>query len=608
MSTGLAGMPASPGIVDGQVHLLRWEVPDVRHRIISDEAIPEEIKRFHQALAKARERLQHVRARAEKHAGPEEAAIFDVQVSILEDGELLRQVEELIHQNLGAEKAFDLVLFEWRQQFAAHARPMLRERVGDLIDVHIRVLSILLGLPDHDPVDLPKGSNKILVTHDLTPSLTVQLDREAIIGIATDAGTRTSHVAILARSLGLPAVVGLRDATERLDGTEYAILDGTSGVLVINPSPAQLATYREQRAREAAEVIELQAMASADSVTLDGHWVTLRANVDLPEEAEFAAHSGAEGVGLMRTEFLVVGRATMPDEEEQYRAYRHVVEAFGGRPVVIRTFDVGGDKLPIGGYPTDPNPFLGWRAIRMCLDEPELFKTQLRALLRAAMHGDVRIMLPLIITLDEVRQARHLLDEAAKELDARGVEYRHELPLGVMVETPAAALSIHTLVDDVSFFSIGTNDLVQYTLAVDRGSANLASRFTPLHPAVLTLIKRIVDVGVAHHLEVAVCGEMASQPLMAFALIGLGVRSLSVAGRAVPLVKRIVRGVSVAVAAEAANAALESKTAREAEGELRRRLLSAFGDAPFLRDGLPGFVDGNIFEGSGGLKASSARE
>jgi phosphotransferase system enzyme I (PtsI) len=605
---GLAGMPASPGIVDGPVHLLRWEVPDVRHRIIPDEAIPGEIKRFHHALTQAAERLRQVRARAEKHAGPEEAAIFDVQLSILEDAELIRQVEELVQQNLGAEKAFDLVLIEWRQQFAGHARPLVRERVGDLIDVHIRVLSILLGLPDHDPVDLPKGSNKILVTHDLTPSLTVQLDREAIIGIATDAGTRTSHVAILARSLGLPAVVGLRDATERLVGNEHVILDGTQGVLVIDPTPAQLAKYRERRARETAESAELQSLATAESVTLDGHWVTLRANVDLPEEAEYAAHSGAEGVGLMRTEFLVVGRATMPDEEEQYRAYKHVVEAFGGRPVVIRTFDVGGDKLPIGGYPTDPNPFLGWRAIRMCLDEPVLFKTQLRALLRAAMHGDVRIMLPLVITLDEVRQARHLLSEAAAELDERGVEYRHELPLGVMVETPAAALSIHTLIDDVSFFSIGTNDLVQYTLAVDRGSASLASRFTPLHPAVLTLIKRIVDVAVAHHMEVAVCGEMASQPLMAFALIGLGVRSLSVAGRAVPLVKRVVRGVSVAVAAEAANAALESKTAREAEGELRRRLLSAFGDAPFLRDGLPGFVDGNIFEASGGSKPSSARE
>jgi phosphotransferase system enzyme I (PtsI) len=608
VAKGIAGVPASPGIVDGLVHLLRWEVPDVRHRIIPDEAIRGEIKRFHDALNEASERLRHVRARAEKNAGPEEAAIFDVQLSILEDGELVRQVEELITQNLGAEKAFDLVLFEWRQQFASHARPLLRERVGDLIDVHIRVLSILLGLPDHDPVGLPKGSNRILVTHDLTPSLTVQLDREAIIGIATDAGTRTSHVAILARSLGLPAVVGLRDATELLVGNEHVILDGTSGILIVDPTPGQIKKYRERRAVEALEDKELQALSAADSVTLDGHWVTLRANVDLPEEADFASHSGAEGVGLMRTEFLVVGRATMPDEEEQYRAYKHVVEAFGGRPVVIRTFDVGGDKLPIGAYPTDPNPFLGWRAIRMCLDEPELFKTQLRALLRAAMHGDVRIMFPLIITLDEVLQAKELLNEAARELDARGVQYRHDLPLGVMVETPAAALSVHTLVDDVSFLSIGTNDLVQYTLAVDRGSANLASRFTPLHPAVLTLIKRIVDVGAAHRLEVAVCGEMASQPLMAFALIGLGVRCLSVAGRAVPLVKRIVRGVSVAVAAEAANAALESRTAREAEGELRRRLMTAFGDAPFLRDGLPRFDEGNIFEGSGGLKTSSGHE
>jgi phosphotransferase system enzyme I (PtsI) len=600
MPGGIAGMPASPGIVDGPVHLLRWEVPDVRHRNIPDEAIPAEIERLHAAIEKAKDRLRHVRERAEKYAGPEEAAIFDVQLTILEDTELLRQVEELVQQNIGAEKAFDLVLFEWRQEFAGHSRPMIRERVGDLIDVQIRVLSILLGLPDHDPVDLPKGANKILVTHDLTPSLTVQLDREAIIGIATDAGTRTSHVAILARSLGLPAVVGLRDATERLDGTEHVILDGTSGVLIVNPSAAQLTKYRERRAREDADAIELQLLATADSVTLDGHWVTLRANVDLPEEAEYAARSGAEGVGLMRTEFLVVGRATMPDEEEQYQAYKHVVEAFGGRPVVIRTFDVGGDKLPVGGFASDANPFLGWRAIRMCLDEPKIFKTQLRALLRAAMHGDVRIMFPLIITLDEVQQAKHLLNEAAAELDARGVEYRHNLPLGVMVETPAAALCADTLVKDVSFFSIGTNDLVQYTLAVDRGSAALAARFTPLHPAVLKLIKRIVDVGCEHRLEVAVCGEMASQPLMAFALIGLGVRSLSVAGRSVPLVKRVVRGVSVTVAEQAANAALASRTARESEGELRRGLLDAFGDAPFLRDGLLGSFDGNIFEGSGG--------
>ena len=596
----LVGMPASPGIVIGPVHLLLWEVPEVPHRIVPDEGIPREIERLHEAIATAKARLQQVKTRAERHAGAEEAGIFEVQVMILSDEELIGSVESLIKQNLGAEKAFDLVLIEWRQNFARHTQPTIRERVGDLTDVHIRVLSILLGLPDHDPVDLPKGSNAILVTHDLTPSLTVQLDRDTISAIATDAGTRTSHVAILARSLGLPAVVGLRDATHRLHGGENIILDGSAGVIITEPTPAQIEAYSDRAMREIANTAEMQALAGAEPVTVDGVRITLRANVDLPEEAEAAAHSGAEGVGLMRTEFLVVGRATMPDEEEQYKAYTKVVKAFGDHPIVIRTFDVGGDKLPVGGFPTEANPFLGWRAIRMCLDEPEIFKTQLRALLRAAMHGDVRIMLPLVVTVDEVRQARRLLEAAAAELDARGVEYRHDLPLGVMVETPAAAVGADTLIGEVAFFSIGTNDLVQYTLAVDRGNANLAGRFTPLHPAVLRLISRTVEVGHANGLEVSVCGEMASQPIMAFALIGLGVRQLSVAARSVPLVKAIVRGVSAQVAAEAAQAALATRTARDSERELRSRLLAAFGDADFLRDGLPEFVDGNTFEGTSG--------
>ena len=593
-------MPASPGIVIGPVHLLLWEVPEVPHRIVPDEAIPAEVGRLHDAIEKAKARLQQVKVRAERHAGSEEAAIFEVQLMILSDGELISSVENLIKQNLSAEKAFDLVLIEWRQNFARHTAASLRERVGDLTDVHIRVLSILLGLPDHDPVDLPKGSNAILVTHDLTPSLTVQLDRDAISAIATDAGTRTSHVAILARSLGLPAVVGLRDATTRVTGGQNVILDGSSGVIILDPTNDQVEAYSDRARRELATTAELQALSLAEPVTLDGVRITLRANVDLPEEADAAAHSGAEGVGLMRTEFLIVGRATMPDEEEQYKAYTRVVKAFGDHPIVIRTFDIGGDKLPVGGFPSEPNPFLGWRAIRMCLDEPEIFKTQLRALLRAAMHGDVRIMLPLVVTVDEVRQARRLLEAAAAELDARGVDYRHDLPLGVMVETPAAALGADTLIGEVAFFSIGTNDLVQYTLAVDRGNANLASRFTPLHPAVLRLIRRTVDVGAEHGLDVSVCGEMASQPIMAFALIGLGVRSLSVAARSVPLVKAIVRGVSAQIAAEAAQAALGTKTARDSERELRSRLLNAFGDADFLRDGLPEFVDGNTFEGISG--------
>jgi phosphoenolpyruvate-protein phosphotransferase (PTS system enzyme I) len=596
----LAGIPASPGIVVGPVHLLLWEVPDVRHRIISDEAIPDEVLRFQAAVRGAQERLRQVRNRAEAHAGPEEAAIFDVQLSMLDDRELISATESLIRQNLAAEKAFDIVMLEWRQHFARHSHPMLRERVGDLTDVHIRVLSVLLGLPDHDPVDLPKGADAIVVTHDLTPSLTVQFDRAAISAIATDAGTRTSHVAILARSLNLPAIVGLRDATKRLKGGEQAILDGTSGALIIDPTPEQINAYRGRAVREAVDNAELERLATAEPITVDGVRIILRANVDLPDEAEQAARSGADGVGLMRTEFLVVGRANMPDEEEQFKAYLRVVRAFDSHPVIIRTFDLGGDKLPFGGYPTEPNPFLGWRAIRMCLDEPELFKTQLRALLRAGLHGDVRIMLPLIVTVDEVRQARHLLAEAARELDERGVDYRHDLPLGVMIETPAASVAADTLLDDVDFFSIGTNDLVQYTLAVDRGNANLASRFTPLHPAVLRLIHRTLEVGQMRGLDVCVCGEMASQPLMAFALIGLGVRQLSVAARSVPIVKRILRGVSASVAADAAEAALAAQTARAAEEELRERLTAAFPDASFLRDGLPTGLNGNSFEGFGG--------
>jgi phosphotransferase system enzyme I (PtsI) len=584
----IRGIPASPGIVVGHVHLLRWEVPDVRHRIVPDEGIPAEIERFHAARARAGERLRQLRTRVEASAGPEEAAIFDVQLSILDDEELSRGVTELIRQNLGAEKAFDVVMLEWRNRFARHSAPMLRERVGDLTDVHIRVLSLLLDLPDHDPVALPPGANAILVTHDLTPSLTVQLDRDSISAIATDAGTRTAHVAILARSLGLPAVVGLRTATTELQGGERVVLDGGTGMLAINPTDEEIAAYHERQREEELAEAALSELAALEAVTLDGVRVTLRANVDIPEDAEAAARSGAQGVGLMRTEFLVVGRPNMPDEDEQYRAYRRVLEAFEGDPVIIRTFDIGGDKLPIGGYPTEPNPFLGWRAIRMCLDQPEMFRVQLRALLRASMHGNLRIMLPLIVTLDEVLASKRLIEEASAELTARGVAHRTDVPLGVMIETPAAAVAADTLIQHVDFFSIGTNDLVQYTLAVDRGNANLAPRYTPLHPAVLRLIRRTVEVAAEGGIDVAVCGEMASQPLMAFALLGLGVRQMSVAPRSVPLVKRIVRSVTAAHAEVAAAAALRAQTAELARHELAHRLAAVVGDAPYLYDGLPG--------------------
>ena len=578
MPTPIHGVSASPGIVVGSAHLLFWEVPEVRSRVIEEHEIESEVARFRSVVETAIERLRAIKERAERKAGAAEAAIFDVQVAILMDVELCTRVETLIRQSLAAERAFDLVLVEWREHFGRSTNPMMRERVGDITDVHIRVVSLLLNLPDHDPVDLEPGSNAILVTHDLTPSLTIQLDRRAIAGIATDAGTRTSHVAILARSLGLPAVVGLIDATSRLKSGDRVILDGTNGMLIPRPTAAVLAQFAERAEREKAAQLELSSLAGLDAVMTDGVRVTLLANVDLPDEAAPAAASGAEGVGLMRTEFLVLGRTAMPTEDEQVDAYVKVIKAFGDRPVVIRTYDVGGDKLPIGGFPHEANPFLGWRAIRMCLDEPELFKVQLRALLRAAVHGDVRILLPLVVSVEEVRQARFLLQEAASELRKRGVEFREAVPLGVMIETPAAAMSADSFVGEVSFFSIGTIDLVQYTLAVDRGNASLVTRFTPLHPAVLRLIARSVEVGHRGGLDVGVCGEMASQPLMAYALLGLGIRTLSVAAPGIPVLKRIVRGVSSTAAAAAAQAALGADTPREAEQILRQSLADELGE------------------------------
>jgi phosphoenolpyruvate-protein phosphotransferase (PTS system enzyme I) len=579
MELRLEGTPASPGIVVGPVHLLRWEVPEVPHRVIADEEVDQEIERFRGAVEKARERLRYVHDHAERHAGAEEAAIFEAQLMILDDAELHTRVEQLITQNIGAARAFDLTMLEWRQIFSRHANPWMRERVGDITDIQIRVLSLLLDLPDHDPVDVPKGTGAILVTHDLTPSLTVQLDREAIAGIATDEGTRTSHVAILARSLGLPAVVGLRVATARLQGGEQAILDGKAGALIIRPSKTDLRDYRTRAKRDAVLDAELATMAGAEPVTLDGTRLTIRANVDLPEEAALAASSGADGVGLMRTESLVLGRTGMPDEDEQYRAYKAVVDAFRGQPVVIRTFDIGGDKLPVGGFPSEPNPFLGWRAIRVCLDQPEIFMPQLRALLRAAADGDVRILLPLVVSVDEVRRAREMLAEAAADLVRRGVAHRSDVKVGVMIETPASVISADSFVGEASFFSIGTNDLVQYTLAVDRGNANLSDRFTPLHPAVLRLIRHTVQVADAHGIELTICGEMGSNPLTAFALLGLGIRQLSVGPRAVARVKRMLRGVHLSAAQEAVELALVAGTAARSEGILKQRLESELGGA-----------------------------
>ena len=484
-----------------------------------------------------------MRERAERHAG--RAGGGDLRRADLDPRgpDLTGRVEALIRQNLAAETAFDVVMLEWREHFARRRTSMMRERVGDLTDVHIRVLSLLLDLPDHDPVDLPKGANAILVTHDLTPSLTVQLDREASPAIATDAGTRTSHVAILARSLGLPAVVGLRTRRGACASGETVILDGTPGVLVSPDARRDRRGARERAERKSRGRSELRGSRDPSRSRPTACASTLRANVDLPDEAALRRRERRRGRG---PDAHRVPRRRPRDDAGRGRAVPGLQErhrsASPAQPVVIRTFDIGGDKLPVGGYPHEPNPFLGWRAIRMCLDEPEIFRTQLRALLRAAVHGDVRIMLPLVVTVDEVREARSCSSErrgargARRRAPRRRAARRHDRDAGGRGRRD-------TFANEVAFFSIGTNDLVQYTLAVDRGNARLAARFTPLHPAVLRLIHRARSRSAARtDLDVSVCGEMASQPLMAFALIGLGLRTLSVAPRSVARVKRLVRG------------------------------------------------------------------
>jgi phosphoenolpyruvate-protein phosphotransferase (PTS system enzyme I) len=559
------GISASPGIVIGPAHVLRWEVPRVQATNIDPSVADREIERLTRAREAAQARLREIQQQTAQRLGPVEAQIFEPQILMLDDEELVGMTEQYIRESaLTAARALELRVLELRSEWRRTGHPMMLDRLTDLLDVEIRLMHELLGLAPPGELVHPQGRSWVLVCPDLTPSLTVQLDPESTLGIAMDTGTRTSHSAILARAMGIPAVVALGDLSEQVIEGQNMVLDGRTGRVIVEPSEKDCSIYRQRDIHVREWERELEMLAHVESVTPDRQDIQLRANIDLPGEARTARLHGAEGVGLFRTEFLVVGRSAMPDEEDQYHAYREVAEAFPEHAVYIRTFDLGGDKFPrFLQMPAEENPFLGWRAIRVCLDLPDLFRTQLRALLRATPHGDVRIMLPLVNEVEEVQRTRQLMEDVEVELEREGIPFNPGYKLGVMLETPAAVLIAEDLARHCDFFSVGTNDLVQYTLAVDRGNARLASRFTPFHPAVVKLLDRAAQVGRRSGVEVSVCGEMAANPLGVFLLIGLGITALSMASSALPEIKKVVRTVPAAAARKAAAATLNAATAGE---------------------------------------------
>jgi len=540
------GIPVSPGIVFGPACVIRSAAMSVPHATVPAEQVGREIERFHAARAAAAERTRELRDQVESRLGKVPAKIFDPQLLMLEDPELIDKTITYIRESyLTAERAFSLRVLEFRSEWldATHARVM--DRVADLSDVQARVLSSLSEVRQNGDLGTSRGEPFILVTKELTPSHVVELDPEKVLGLATDGGTRTAHASILARSLGIPAVVGLGDLSRRIrDGVEV-ILDGSRGTVVVAPTEFERHRYhdREVKAKEAAE--ELKHLVDLEPQTLDGVRIGLYANLELPKDVGTVQALNADGVGLFRTEFLIVGKAAAPDENEQYEAFKSVVELMSPRPVTIRTYDLGGDKLPLF-LPTisEENPFLGWRGLRVYHLVPDLFHTQLRAILRASALGPVRVLVPMVNSVDDVRFIRAALDRARAELKREKVEHGEPM-LGIMLETPAAIAITQVLGRHVDFFSVGTNDLIQYMLAVDRGNAQLAPFFDLYHPGLLRYIRDAVEAAARADRPVCVCGESASDPLAATLLIGLGIRGLSCAPGALLEQKLLIRSLDL---------------------------------------------------------------
>ncbi len=567
----LSGIGVSPGIVVGKAYVVAGNALSVPRIRIDVDSIDTEIRRFREALSATAQEIRQLQKKVAAEAGDEHAHILEAHVLVLEDAILIEKtIDRVRKEKLNVDHVFSEVLEQSARVLSRSTDSYLRGRAEDVRDVGRRLLRNLLGKKEKSLADIRE--EVIVVAHDLSPADTAGMHKEKVIGFVTDIGSRTSHTAIMARSLEIPAVVALKDISHRIKRGDRLIIDGTAGVVIINPDTAVLKEYKEKRIYFEVKEKKLRELSRLPAQSLDGHAVQLLANIEMAGDVPSAIAHGADGIGLYRTEFFYLDRMEPPSEEEQYEAYRYVASRMAPHPVVIRTMDLGGDKFvsPLE-IPKELNPFMGWRGIRFCLEQPEIFETQLRAILRASTEGKLSIMFPLVSSLEELREAKRFVAKAKGDLVRERKSFNENVEIGVMIETPSAAMIADILAEQVDFFSIGTNDLIQYAIAIDRINERVAYLYRPAHPGVLRLIKRVVDAGHSKGIHVDMCGEMAGEAQFAAVLLGLGVDGFSMSPVAIPTIKSIIRSVTLSEAKKMALDVLNLSTADEVERVLGSR-------------------------------------
>jgi phosphotransferase system enzyme I (PtsI) len=560
------GIGVSPGIAIGRAVIIEKRVASIYRVPIREEEVEGEVNRLLEALEKTKDELHELKQRVSRSMGDEYGSIFDAHAMIVGDASFADKVVQKIEsEQVNAEWAMSEVQEELQARFLSFDDEYLRERVADVKDVAERVLVNLAGLAHHDLSEIKH--DVIIIADDLTPSDTVHFNRRPIVGFATETGGRTSHTSIIAKSMFMPAVIGVPRLTKIVDNDEVVIIDGYEGTVVVSPTSAMISEYLSRVTRHEEQERDLLQNRDLTATTKDDRRISLQANIELVEELKDAIKFGAEGIGLYRSEFLYIAKSpVLPSEEEHFELYKRLAETLAPNWCIIRTFDLGGKKLArevIGSK--EDNPVLGLRGLRLCMKHRDMFKTQLRALLRASAFGNIKIMFPLVSGVQELRQVKTLVRELKAELDSQGIAYNRELQVGIMIEVPSAALIADFLATEADFFAIGTNDLIQYSLAIDRSNENVSYLYEPLHPALLRLVKNVIDAGRKAGIPVSMCGEMASDPLYAIVLIGLGLQNFSMNPSSIPIVKNVVRSVRYKDCRRIADVALTKKTAQEIE-------------------------------------------